>query len=268
MRTASTHNTATAKIRVFLIRSVPFIIVVLLWWLSTSQFQLIPPYIISSPAKVIANAVELLREGTLVQAVSASIGRMVAGFVAATVCGIILGILVGTNRVFTFFLQPIAKFFQAVAGPTWIPIAMLWFGMSWYAVGFIVFNTVFFIVFYNTVTGINTVNQRLVDSVRVLGGNRWNVLKEVLIPGAIPQIITGMRLGIGYGWRALIAGEIIASGTGLGVLIWEGQRLFRIYDIVLGLVLIGIVSYIMERAMMGAIERATIRKWRMAASKV
>jgi len=250
------------------IRLLPFMVVFILWWCLTSRLHLIPAYIISPPEVVLKNAVKLFEQGLLIDSIVSSISRMAGGFLIGSLAGIVLGILVATNKYYTFFMEPIAKFFQAVAGPTWIPLAILWFGMSYYAVSFIVFNTVFFIVFYNTLIGIETVNQTLVNSVRVLGGNKWIILKDVLIPGAIPSIIVGLRLGIGYGWRALIAGEMIASGQGLGVLIWEGQRLFRIYDIILGLVIIGLISYIMEKIFMRTIERRTIEKWRISKSEI
>lgn len=247
----------------FLKRILPFVIIIFIWWVLTSVFKIIPAYVLSSPGAVIKNAFKLIKEGILLNAIFSSLGRMVGGLLVGTVTGIVLGVLVGTNKYVTYFVEPLAKFFQAVAGPTWIPLAILWFGMSWSAVVFIVFNTVFFIVFYNTLMGIETVNQRLVDSIYTLGGKKWDVLKEVLIPGAVPSIIIGIRLGIGYGWRSLIAGEIIADGQGLGVLIWEGQRLFRIYDIILGLILIGIVSYFMDKVIMRTLEKNTIQKWRM-----
>lgn len=247
-------------------RTLPFFAILLLWWTATSGLQLLPAYVFPTPEAVVRSGVRLFTQGVLVETILSSIRRMVGGFVIASALGITIGIVVGTNKHVALVVEPIAKFFQAVAGPTWIPLAVLWFGLGWFSVAFIVFNTVFFIVFYNTLMGVETVNRRLVDSIRTLGGQRWDVLKDVVIPGAVPSILVGMRLGIAYGWRALIAGEIIASGRGLGVLIWEGQRLFRIPDIVLGLLLIGVISLIMDKVLIGILERYTIEKWRMKSS--
>lgn len=244
-------------------RAIPFAVVIAMWWLITSGLQIVPPFAIPSPESVWHTIVRYTQQGILLHSILASIGRMLGGFFIGAFLGVALGLWVGSNRVTAIFMEPIAKFFQAVAGPTWIPLAVLWFGMSWFSVSFIVLNTVFFIVFYNTLMGVQTVNRRLVDSVHTLGGNAWHILREVRIPGAIPSILVGARLGIGYGWRALIAGEIIASGRGLGVLIWEGQRHFRVPDIVLGLLLIGVISMVMDKLLMRPLERRTVERWGM-----
>lgn len=186
---------------------------------------------------------------------------MLLGFVVGAGLGIGLGILVGTNRFVAAFLRPLATFFQAVAGPTWIPLAVLWFGLSWTSSAFIVFNTVFFLAFYTTLMGVETISPVLVNAVRTLGGSRLDLIREVLLPGALPSITTGLRVGVAYGWRALIAAEIIASGQGLGVLIWDGQKFFRVADIVLGLLLIGLISVAMDRFALRVLERATVERW-------
>jgi NitT/TauT family transport system permease protein/taurine transport system permease protein len=168
---------------------------------------------------------------------------------------------VGINRTAASFFMPLARFFQAIAGPTWIPLAVLWLGLGWKSVTFIIFNTVFFLVFYNTLMGVQTVPLVLTNSVLTLGGTRWSVIREALLPGALPSMLVGLRTGVGYGWRSVIAAEIIASGQGLGVLIWEGQRLFRIPDIILGLLLIGLISLTMDKLVFARIQARTIERW-------
>lgn len=244
-------------------RVIPFAVVLLAWWLVTSGLRLVPPFRLPAPEAVLGAAVDAYRQGVLVEAVGSSMLRMVLGFVTGTALGISLGVLVGTNRYVAAFMTPLATFFQAVAGVTWIPLAVLWFGLGWVSVAFIVFNTVFFLVFYTTLMGVQTINPNLVNSVRTLGGNRWVVIREVLLPGALPSIVNGLRVGVGYGWRALIAAEIIATGQGLGVLIWEGQKFFRVADIVLGLLLIGLISFAMDRLLLRRLESGTIERWGM-----
>lgn len=243
------------------IRAVPFAVVLAAWWLATSPWGGLPRYVLPSPGAVLDNALELHAKGTLVSAILSSIGRMLLGFAFGSVLGVGLGILVGTNRAVAAFFMPLARFFQAVAGVIWIPLAVLWFGLSWKSVTFIIFNTVFFLVFYNTLMGVQTVPRTLANSILTLGGSRWDVIWEALIPGALPGILVGLRVGVGYGWRSLIAAEIIASGQGLGVLIWEGQRLFRIPDIILGLFLIGLISLTMDKLVFAPLQARTIERW-------
>lgn len=258
---ALAHADRSSRLAQLVRRALPFGVILVAWWLLTSGFHLVPPFKLPAPEAVLETAVDLYREGVLLDAVGSSILRMSLGFVVGTAFGISLGVLAGTNRYVADFLNPVAMFFQAMAGPTWIPLAVLWFGLSWTSVAFIVFNTVFFLVFYNTLMGVETISPNLVNSVRTLGGRRWQIVWEVLVPGALPSIANGLRLGVGYGWRALIAAEIIASGQGLGVLIWEGQRYFRVADIVLGLLLIGVISLAIDRLLLRRFEAATIERW-------
>ena len=243
------------------VRAVPFIVALGLWWVATSPWGGVPRYVLPSPGIVLENALELYSKGTLVEAILSSTGRMIVGFLFGSVLGISLGIAVGTNRFVAGFFMPLARFFQAVAGPVWIPLAVLWFGLGWRSVTFIIFNTVFFLVFYNTLMGVQTVPLVITNSILTLGGDRWTIIKEALVPGAMPSILVGLRVGVGYGWRSLIAAEIIASGQGLGVLIWEGQRLFRIPDIILGLFLIGLISLAMDKLLFAPIQAHTVERW-------
>lgn len=251
--------------RLTTIRAVPFIVTLVVWWLVTSPWGAVPRYILPSPGTVLANAVELYAKGTLIEAILSSIGRMILGFAIGSALGTSLGVLAGTNRFVAHSFMPLARFFQAVAGPVWIPLAVLWFGLSWKSVTFIIFNTVFFLVFYNTLMGVQTVPLAITNSILTLGGDRWAIIREALVPGALPSILVGLRVGVGYGWRSLIAAEIIASGQGLGVLIWEGQRLFRIPDIVLGLFLIGLISLMMDKLLFAPLQARTIERWGISA---
>lgn len=244
-------------------RAMPFALVLVVWWIITSGLHLLPAYKLPEPGAVLATARDLIDGGILAEAVGSSIYRMAVGFLVGTALGLALGVLVGINRYAAAFFRPLATFFQAVAGPTWIPLAVLWLGLSTASVAFIVFNTVFFIVFYNTLMGVETVNRNLINSVRTLGGNQVAVIWHALLPGALPSILNGLHVGIAYAWRALIAGEIIATGQGLGVLIWEGQRYFRVAQIVLGLLLIGIISLIMDRLLVRQLETRTVERWGM-----
>jgi len=247
--------------RVVAVRVAPFAVVLGAWWLVTTPWIGVPRYILPSPGTVFSDAVELFAKGTLLDAIVSSIVRMLVGFAFGAALGVSLGILVGINRVVAAFFMPLARFFQAVAGVIWIPLAVLWFGMSWKSVTFIIFNTVFFLVFYNTLMGVQTVPRTITHSILTLGGSSWDVVREALIPGALPSILVGLRVGVGYGWRSLIAAEIIASGQGLGVLIWEGQRLFRIPDIILGLVLIGLISLSMDKLALVPLQARTVERW-------
>lgn len=233
--------------------------IVAAWWIVTSGLGLVPPFKLPGPEAVARAIIDLHERGDLVKAVASSVWRIFLGWLAGSALGIVIGLGVGVNRHLRAFFSPLVTFFQAMAGPVWIPIAVLWFGLSSTAVAFIVFNTVFFLVFYGTLLGVRTTNPLLSQAVQTLGGSRVDVIRDVAIPGALGGIIFGLSTGIGYGWRTLIAAEIIASGAGLGVLIWEGQRLFRIADIFVGLLLIGALSLLMKRVLITPLESVAAR---------
>jgi NitT/TauT family transport system permease protein/taurine transport system permease protein len=123
------------------------------------------------------------------------------------------------------------------------------------------FNTVFFLVFFNTLVGVRTVPRIFVDAVRTLGGSRAHVILAVLIPGAMPSIVTGIRMSIGFGWRALIAAEMIATTTGLGFLIFNAQHFHQTDAILVGIITIGILWLITDRLVLQPFERWTIERW-------
>lgn len=260
MIASTTRKRSSDRLFGFWATSIGLAALAAVWWVVTSGFNLVAPFKLPPPEAVVRSLVDLYERGELVKAVASSIWRIFLGWTAGSLLGVVLGLAVGINRHLRTFFSPLVTFFQAVAGPVWIPIAVLWFGLSSASVAFVVFNTVFFLVFYGTLLGVRTTNPILSDAVLTLGGGRWDIVREVAIPGAIGGIIFGLSTGIGYGWRTLIAAEIIASGAGLGVLIWEGQRLFRIADIFVGLLLIGLLSVIMKRILITPLE-SMVSRW-------
>jgi taurine transport system permease protein len=246
------------------LRLLPFAVLFLIWWTVTSGLRLFPPIQLPSPESVFRYAVRAAEQGILLDAVIGSVARFLAGLVLGAALAIPLALLVAGRPRVSDAVLPMAKFFQAISGVTWIPLAVLWFGISSTASIFIIFNTTFFTFFYAMLTGVRSVSPALVQSIRTLGGGYRTVLWQVLLPGALPHLLNGLRVAIGYGWRALIASEIIASGGGLGVLIWEGQQELSTQKIVTGLLLIGAISFTMDRFALAPIEKVTIQRWGLA----
>ena len=129
------------------------------------------------------------------------------------------------------------------------------------AVTFIIFMAVFFPVVFNTLAGVRGTNQMLVWAVLTLGANRWNVLKEVVLPGALPSIVNGIRLGMGYGWRAVIAAEMIAAASGLGYMIFDARNWLDTPVVVMGMITMGLCWLSLDRMILKPIEKRTIEKW-------
>ena len=150
-----------------------------------------------------------------------------------------------------------------LAGIAWIPIATLWFGYGFGAITFVIFNAVFFIVAYNTLLGVSTIPMPLRHAAASLGAGRWAMLTEVLLPGALPNIVTGIRTGLGFAWRGLIAAEMIATNVGLGYMLFVARDFYRTEVIVFGMIVIGVLWLLIDRLLLAPLERATIERWGM-----
>ena len=134
----------------------------------------------------------------------ASVGALHATRRAASwpfLAAIPLGVAMGVSPVVSTFLTPLFRFFSVLAGIAWIPIATLWFGYGFGAITFVIFNAVFFIVTYNTLLGVSTIPRQTRNAAASLGAGHWAMLTEVLLPGALPNIVTGIRTGFGFAWR-------------------------------------------------------------------
>ena len=202
-------------------------------------------------------------DGSLLMHVSASLLRVMVGTLLAIAMAVPLGIAMGVSRGISNFLTPPLRFFSVLAGIAWIPIATLWFGYGFGAITFVIFNAVFFVVTYNTLLGVSTIPMPLRHAAASLGAGRWQMLTQVLLPGALPNIVTGIRTGLGFAWRGLIAAEMIATNVGLGYMLFLARDFYRTEVIVFAMIVIGIIWLLLDRLLLAPLERGTIERWGM-----
>jgi taurine transport system permease protein len=238
----------------------PFTVMVLLWAVLVPWFD-VNPRLFPQLTAVAAAGIESLRDGSLLAHVAASLLRVVVGTVLALVISVPVGVAMGISPIVSSFLTPLFRFFSVLAGIAWIPIATLWFGYGFGAITFVIFNAVFFIVTYNTLLGVSTIPLQVRHAAASLGAGRWAMLTEVLLPGALPNIVTGIRTGLGFAWRGLIAAEMIATNVGLGYMLFVARDFYRTEVIVLGMIVIGVLWLLIDRLLLAPIERATIERW-------
>lgn len=238
----------------------PFVVIIAIWQMVSSA-QLYPNYIFPSPIEVWRTLLRTGADGTLIEHIGASLFRLGLGFFAGFAIGFPLAVLIGINRTASRFFVPPITFFNSIPGLAWIPLAILWFGIDYKAVTFIIFNSVFFPVAFSTIAGIRAVPQNLVNAGRTLGASQLDLVREVFIPGALPSIVTGMRLGVAYGWRALIGGEMIATSTGLGFMIFDARQTLDSGVIVLGMIVMGVLYLAMDQLILRPLETRTIERW-------
>jgi ABC-type nitrate/sulfonate/bicarbonate transport system permease component len=238
----------------------PFLLVLAAWALAVAVLQ--PSKSTLPPVQDVAAAIgELAASGQLAANVLASLQRLLLGAALGIVTGVIGGFLVGLNRTAAEILNPVVVFFNAISGIVWLPLMITWVGIGAALAIFIIWNTVFFIVFQNTALGVQLVPQVFEHGVRALGGSRFETIRSVILPGALPYMLTGIRTGLGFGWRALIAAELVGASSGLGTMIFGAAEYHRSDIIIAGCLIIGTIAVAMDRWILLPIERRTVRRW-------
>jgi NitT/TauT family transport system permease protein len=194
---------------------------------------------VADPSEVVGAALELVRSPKLAGHVGSSLVRVFAGFAAAALAGIAVGLLVGRSRRAEDALMPPLEVLRPIPGVAWIPLAILMFPSAELSMVFITFIGAFFPILLATVHGVEALDQRIIASARCLGAGRWLLFRDIVLPGALPQVVTGLAIGMGTSWFCLVTAEMIAGQYGIGYYTWEAYNLQRYPDIVVGMLVIG-----------------------------
>jgi NitT/TauT family transport system permease protein/taurine transport system permease protein len=245
-----------------LLGTIPFVLLLLCWHVAP-RFFVYPEYVLPALSAVGERLVELLRDGSLWSYTSQSLQRLALGFVVGNAIAIPLGILIAVNRRASDVLLPPITFFQSIAGIAWAPLAVLWFGIGTGCVVFVIANTIFFGSIYNTIAGVRSIKPALWRATLCHGASRTQVLTHLILPGALSEIVLGLRTSMAYGWRALVAAEMIAGTNGLGYMTIEAVKFYATDTILLGMALIGVLWLAMDRLIFAPIEQRTVVRWGM-----
>ena len=238
----------------------PFIPLILLWAI-VAESGMFPRAFFPGPAEVVNSFGSLVYKGILPEYLEDSVVRLAVGAAAGLALGIPLGVLVGLSSRAHAMLWPVLLFFQAIGDIAWLPILLIWFGFGLTTVTFVIVYTVLFPVVLNTVLGVRSVPIVMHRAAQSLGASRLRIVWEVVLPGALPNIITGVRNGLGYGWRALIAAEMIVGTSGIGFLMFDARRAGSVVEILLGMIVLGLLWYVVDGWVLVPIERATVQRW-------
>ncbi|MCL5110276.1 MAG: ABC transporter permease [Chloroflexi bacterium] len=230
-------------------------------WLVAPNVVDVPAYKLPSMAMVWEEFARMASDGTLLAGIAGSLWRLAISFCIGVGLAIPLGVGIALNRHVAGFFEPLVIFFQSIAGVAWVPLAIIWFGFGQGAVVFVVANAVFFIVLFNTITGVQSIQPTLKQAVLTLGGSNWDVLREVVLPGAMVNILSGLRTGLAFGWRALVAAEMIAGNIGLGYMTLEAAQWYKSGVIVAGIIVIGCLWLLMDRLLLRPLEMRTVERW-------
>jgi NitT/TauT family transport system permease protein/taurine transport system permease protein len=240
--------------------ALPFLALIVAWWMLPRLVQY-PSYMLPSIGTVLDFARESLADGSLLRNVLASLSRLAIGAVLGLALAVPLGIAIALNRHVGDIFRPVLSFLQAIAGIAWVPLTIIWFGIGNGSVIFVIANTIFFASIYNTVVGVQSIPLALHRAVRSHGGRGLSLLTNLILPGALVQILLGIRTSMAYGWRALVASEMIAGSNGLGYMTMEAVQWQRTEVIILGMIVIGVLWMLMDRTVFTVIERRTVERW-------
>jgi NitT/TauT family transport system permease protein/taurine transport system permease protein len=230
------------------------------WALAAATLPL-PDYYLPPPTAVLSTLGDLIAKGILPTYLAESLRRIVLAGLLALGVGVPLGLALGMNRRVADFAYPPLNFFQSVSGIAWLPLMLVWFGFGERTILVAVNYTVLFPVIFNALLGVRSVPRLYVNALRTLGASRWRIVRDVLLPGALPSIATGMRLGLAYGWRALIAAEMLVGAYGLGFMIFNAQSFHLTARIMLGMGLIGALWVVLDYFLLRPLEEVTIARW-------
>ena len=227
------------------------------WWAITA-FGIVKTYQLASPAQAATELVSLARDGTLQSDVSASVERVVIGFVFAAALAFVLGSLVGLSRTAERIVDPTLQAIRAVPSLAWVPLILLWLGIGEPAKITLVAIGGFFPVYVNFVAGIHNVDRKLVEVADVFSIRGIERAWRVILPAASPALLVGLRVGFTQAWLFLVAAELLASTRGLGYLLMQGEQITRPDQILVAILLLALCGKLTESGMR-AIERRSLR---------
>lgn len=237
--------------------------VVALWQASIPVVG-VSEYFYPSPAAVARATWRLIETGILPAYISDSLGRYASGVALGASLGVSLGLLIGLSRIASRLLSPIISFFFAIVEVAWIPLFVLWWGYGFKVILLALSYIVFFPVLYNTILGVRSVPQVLINAALSLGATRLQLVREVLLPASLPSIFTGLRLGAGFAFRGLIFSEMIAAKSGVGFLIFEGASNQQTDRTIVGMIVMGLLWLFIERVYIRPLEALTVDRWGLA----
>jgi sulfonate transport system permease protein len=245
-----------------LIQYLALSVAVLALWQTLSHLGYLKPIILPAPSQVARTFWELVQSGAMARHLGVSVLRVLEGFGIAALLGLSLGIAIGLSRTFDRFTEMAVQVLKPIPPIAWIPLAIVWFGIGEQSKVCIIFIGAFFPIIISTTDGIRQTDQKFVELARILEVSRWRFVRQVIIPGAFPSIMTGLRVGLMVAWMCVVAAEMIAAGSGIGYLIIDARQLSQSDVVLVGMATIGGVGKLMD-SVLRRVERRLIG-WKVA----
>lgn len=237
------------------------LVVLAVWW-AVAALQLISPLFLPPPGQVLHKLVTIagaqgFMDATLWQHLAASLTRILIALLAATIIGIPVGIAMGLSPTLRGILDPLIELYRPVPPLAYLPLMVIWFGIGETSKILLIYLAIFAPVAMSALAGVKSTQQVRVRAAQSLGASRLQVLWFVILPGALPEMLTGLRIGLGVGWSTLVAAELIAATRGLGFMVQSAGE-FLATDVVLsGIAVIAAIAFVLELGLRALQRRLT-----------
>ena len=226
--------------------SVASFFAILFVWEFLCRRGVIEPIFLPSPSQIFARAAKMFDQGTLIEHILASSRRVMVGFLVASFVAIPFGIFLGTSRFFMALCDPIISLLRPLPSMSWIPLSLLWLGITETQKYSIVFMGSFAPSLLYVIEATKNIDPLLIRAAQNLGAQRKDIMLEVVLPGALPQIIAGLKVMLGIAWTCVISAELVAARNGLGFMIMNGKEYFQTDTVLLGMVLISLTVMLID----------------------
>ncbi len=236
-------------------------VLLLLWW-GVTALGLIAPLFLPPPQQVLHKLLVIagpqgFMDATLWQHLGASLTRMLVALFFAALIGIPVGIAMGLSPAVRGLLDPLIELYRPVPPLAYLPLMVIWFGIGETSKILLIYLAIFAPVTLSTLAGVKNTQQVRIRAAQALGATRWQLLRFVILPGALPEILTGLRIGLGVGWSTLVAAELIAATRGLGFMVQSAGE-FLATDVVLaGIAVIALIAFSLELGLRALQRRLT-----------
>jgi NitT/TauT family transport system permease protein len=231
---------------------------------ATAASGIFPKALLPVLPKVAGTLYDMLADGSMLRHASFTLSRMLSGFALAVVIGLPLGILMGRVRALEGFFLPLVSALMPIPSLAWVPVFILWFGLGDTVAVLVVCYAAMFPMVLNAWSGVRSVNQLWLRAAGAMGAGETALFWKVMLPGAAPFIITGLRQAFQRSWIAVVGAEMITSSDwGLGWVIYDAKEFLNADVMLASLAVIGAIGFVFERLVFGALERATVLRWGM-----
>ena len=232
------------------------VLIILLIWTIITKMELVSSYVLPSPLKVLDSFIKMIQSGEIFEDIYISYLRVLQGFFIATLCAFVLAMVRVTLPKYNDYYENIVQFLKNVPPLSLIPLLILWLGIGETTKISIIVLTSFFPIYLNTVKGFESCDKKLLEVGQVYGYSKVSSFFKIRLPYTMSDILVGMRVGLGYSWRAIISAEMIAASSGIGHMILFAQQMSRTDKVIVGILVIGIVGYITDRVFALIIDKA------------